>query len=471
MGRMALIDDTAADDPGGLVRTEAAPSGTVGGEPERRAAPPLGRDFLIVWVGQALSAIGSMLSGVGISVWAFLETGSAAWLGVLIAVGAAPSIVLMPVMGVVDRLPRRRVMILADLVSALAASALLALASADRLEMWHLAIIAAVSGSGAAFQAPAFQAAIPELVEPEALGRANGLNQFGPALGITIGPLLAAPLVGWWGIAAVAAVDLITFLVAVTTVLAVRFGPSPDRSAPTQTDASAPSSDDAVDAGDWSAAFAWLRGPGRALVTLLLTMAVVNFVLSAFNVSILALAVDVGGTGGAGVPLAMGGVAMIAGSIVGGARGVPQRRIRAVAVALAAFGVGTVIAALRPSLAVLTIGVVIALASVPMVNAAMATIFHERVPGSMQGRVFAIRGALGQSLGPAGSLSMGAFIALVAQPAMDGGWASGSLGAVIGTGPERGPAMALVACGVALLALAARLGSSWINGALDGDRA
>lgn len=454
MGLMTVLDDHAAND-------RVAPDS---------GAPQLGRRFLTVWIGQSLSAIGSMLSGIGISVWAFLETGSAAWLGVLIAIGAAPSVVLMPLMGWIDRLPRRRVMILGDLVSAVAASALLVLALSDRLEVWHLAFIAAISGSGAAFQAPAFQAAIPELVEPEALGRANGLNQFGPALGITLGPLLAAPLVGWWGIEAVAAADLITFVVAVGTALAVKFGRAPiGDDADGDLDASAPDAERA-DTGDWSTAVAWLRGPGRALVTLLVTMAFVNFVLSAFNVSALALAVELGGASGAGIPLAMGGVAMIAGSIVGGARGVPRRRIRAFALALAAFGVGSFVAALRPSLALLTLGVVIALASVPMVNAAMATIFHEHVPGSMQGRVFAIRGALGQSLGPVGSLSMGAFISLVAQPAMDGGWASGWLGGVIGEGAERGPALALIVCGVALLVLAARLATSWINAELDGNR-
>ncbi len=50
----------------------------------------LGHRFFIVWAGQTVSAIGSSLSGVGVAVYVFLETGSAAWLGLLTALAALP---------------------------------------------------------------------------------------------------------------------------------------------------------------------------------------------------------------------------------------------------------------------------------------------------------------------------------------------------------------------------------------------
>ena len=54
----------------------------------------LGRRFLIVWAGQCLSTIGSTLSGVGVAVYVYLETGDATWLGVLAAVSALPFLVV-----------------------------------------------------------------------------------------------------------------------------------------------------------------------------------------------------------------------------------------------------------------------------------------------------------------------------------------------------------------------------------------
>ena len=66
---------------------------------------------MTVWAGQSLSALGSTLAGVGVGVWAFLETGSAAWLGVLIALANLPSVVMVPFVRLVDRFARRTVMI------------------------------------------------------------------------------------------------------------------------------------------------------------------------------------------------------------------------------------------------------------------------------------------------------------------------------------------------------------------------
>lgn len=418
--------------------------------------PPLGRGYLTVWFGQTVSAIGSMLSGVGIGVWVFLETGSAAWLGLLIALANAPSVLLMPVVRLVDRYPRRRVMIVGDSIAALAALAPLTLALAGKLDVWHLAIAGFVGGAGGAIQYPAFQAAIPSLVAPDAIARANGLHQFGPALGVTVGPLLAAPLVGWWGVESVLIVDLATFVVAVVTTLVIPFGDRPT------------ASDDLPDDGSWRTAWSWLRGPGRALLALIGTMAAVNLVLAGFNIATFALAVELGGTTGAGLPIAVGGVAMIAGSLLIGARGIPRRRIRAFAWGLGVFGIGCGIGAMRPDLWLLTIGVSVALAAVPAVNASVSTIFHERVPDSMQGRVFGIRIAAGQSLGPIGSILAGAMIAGVASPAMEpDAWAGRTIGRVIGDGSERGPALLMIAIAAALGVLAVRLGTSRLVGEID----
>lgn len=429
--------------------------------------PPLGRRFLTVWAGQTLSAIGSVLSGIGVAVYVFLETGSAAWLGVLAALAAVPYIVTGPLMPVVDRFPRRTVMIAADVVASLGSIVALLLAAAGRLEIWHLAVAGFVGGFGNSLQFPAFQAAVPLLVEPDALGRANGLNQLGPAVGVVIGPIVATPLVAWWGIEAVLIADVATFAIAVVTTLAVRFGLTP----PLEHDAAVDASTVADD-GTWRTTWAWLRGAGRPLIVLLAAMAVVNFCLAFFNIALLALATDVGGAARAGLVLGAGGVAMIAGTLVIGRRGVPERRVRTFAVALALAGLGCAIAASRPAFGLLIIGVTVALAAVPAVNAAVATIFHERVPGSMQGRVFGLRSAIGRGLEPVGSVVAGLTIAHIAAPAMtEGGAAAGALGSLLGTGPERGAAAVLLLTGLALVTVGAWLGRSWINEAIDGEHA
>ncbi len=401
-----------------------------------------------------MSAIGTVLSGVGVAVYVFVETGDAAWLGALAALAAAPYVLTAPLVKHADRFPRRTVMIAADAFAAIGPAIALGLVLAHRLEIWHLVVAGFLGGVGNAFQWPAAQAAVPALVEPGALDRANGLNQLGPAMGIVLGPVLATPLVAWFGIEAVLMVDLATFAIAVATTALVRFGDHVDVE---------PVDDD----GSWNTVWTWLRSHGRPLIGLLVVMAVVNFLLSFFNVALLVVATDLGGTARAGLALGAGGIAMIVGSVAVGRRGVAPDRIGTFAHALVVAGTGCAIAAVRPHFALVVTGVFIALVAVPAVNAAVATVYQERVPASMQGRVFGLRSAIGRALEPIGSVAAGVAVAHLAIPALRAdGVLAGSVGEVIGVGPQRGAALVLLAIGLGLAVAGGWLARSWIRTAL-----
>jgi MFS family permease len=189
-----------------------------------------------------------------------------------------------------------------------------------------------------------------------------------------------------------------------------------------------------------------LRTSGRPLLTLLVVMAVVNCGLGFYNVALEVLAIDIAGSARAGVIFATAGATMIAGSLWVGRRGVPHRRMRALVCGLAVMGAGALVSAVRPSVVWLVAGVVVALALVPVLNASTATIFHERVPQRMQGRVFGLRFAIGRALDPVGAV-LG--------------------GVVIGTRDSRGAALVLVGVAVALVVLAAWLRRSSAYAALD----
>jgi MFS family permease len=395
-----------------------------------------------------------VVSGVGVAVYIFLETGSAAWLGVLTAMAAAPFVLVGPFLAIVDRFPRKSVMIAADTIAATGWLAVLALAMSGRLEAWHLVVAAFVGGVGTAFQFPASQAAIPQLVPPGALDRANGLSQLGPTMGVVLGPILATPLVAHWGLEAVIAVDLVTFVAAMATVATVRFDDVPI--------------DDTDRAAGWKPVLDFLRDEGRPLVGLMLTLGVVNLCLAFFNVSLITAATEIGGAARAGLPLAVAGGAMVAGSLAVGAFGIPERRIRTLAITLWMVAVGCAVAASRPSLVLVTVGAGIALVTVPAVNASISTVFHERTPSLLQGRVFGIRGAVGRALEPIGSLVAGLVIARVAVPAVQPGTASADvLAHLIGTGPGRGSAIVLLATGLVIASLATWLTRGSLAATID----
>ena len=255
-----------------------------------------------------------------------------------------------------------------------------------------------------------------------------------------LGPAIATPIVAWWGITAILILDLVSFVIGAGATALAKFS------------AVGVGAED--DDGSNRAAFTWLRGQGRALLVLLCVMACINLVMAFFNLAFFALAVDLGGVARAGLAPAVGGASMIIVSVAMGSRGVPSRRTKVLGSALSMMATACVMAAVRPSFALLLVGVALALATVPLANAAVSTIFHEHVPEHMHGRVFGIRNVVAQVLYPIGSVTAGLIGAGVAAPAMaEGGALSSSLGKVIGVGAERGAALMMLGAAVGLAAL------------------
>jgi DHA3 family macrolide efflux protein-like MFS transporter len=430
---MTIIDDHPQSPASVPEATSEATSETTSETP----GPPLGRRFLTIWSGQTISTVGSALSGIGIAVYVYVTTGSLLWLGLLTAFETLPILLTSPLLRFTDRFDRRSVMIWADAVAAIGPAIALMIALVGDLQPWHLALAGFAGGLGTSFQVPAYQAALPHLVERDAIDRANGLVQLGPAAALVLGPAIATPIVAWWGIEAILIADLVSFMIGAGATVLTPFSAVVE-----------PSDDDD---GSNRAAFAWLRGPGRPLLTLLAAIAAINLVMAFFNLAFFALAVELGGVARAGLVPALGGVTMIAVSLAMGKRGVPAQRIRAVATAVGMMAIACVVAAVQPSFVLLLVGTVLALATVPVANAAVSTMFHEHVPANMHGRVFGLRNVIGQMLYPFGATCAGLVGAHLAAPAMsEGGVLAGTLGRVIGVGPDRGPALIMLGVAAAL---------------------
>ena len=123
-----------------------------------------------------------MLSGVGVMIHVFVETGSPVWLGVLAALVGLPFLLVGPLAPIIDRHPRRRVMIAGDVIAASGPTFALAMAAVGRVEIWHLVLAGFIGSMGTAIQVPASQAAVPALAAAGAVDRANALKQLGPAI-------------------------------------------------------------------------------------------------------------------------------------------------------------------------------------------------------------------------------------------------------------------------------------------------
>ena len=181
------------------------------------------RNFRLLLLGRSVSILGDRMVAVALA-FAVLEIGgSASEVGLVLAAATGPLVASVLVGGVVaDRLPRRSVMVVADLLRVATQAALAVLLLAGAAEVWMLAALAAVTGLATGFFNPASTGLLPELVPPERLQQANALRSSGDAAGEIAGPLLAGVLVATAGAGAAIAVDAATFAVSAACLVALR---------------------------------------------------------------------------------------------------------------------------------------------------------------------------------------------------------------------------------------------------------
>jgi MFS family permease len=185
------------------------------------------RDFARLWTADAVSQVGSALSGFALPLVAYGLTGSAA----LAAVPAAAYLVgmvglLLPAGVVTDRLDRRRVLMAAHAGGLVAFGSLVLAALAGALTLTHLALAALVAGAGTGLKEPAEAAAIRSVVPreqlPTALSQAQARQHVAALAGGPLGGVLYG-LARWLPFLA----DVVSYGIALLQVARVRADLSP----------------------------------------------------------------------------------------------------------------------------------------------------------------------------------------------------------------------------------------------------
>jgi MFS family permease len=168
------------------------------------------RDFRIFFIGQSASLLGDGMVGVALAFAVLDLTGSPADLGYVLAARSVSLVAVLLAGGVIaDRLPRRRVMVAADLTRLAGQGTMAALLISGHARIWELAALQALHGTATALFNPASTGLIPSLVTADRLQHANALRGLAVSLGDIAGPALSGVLVvatnPGWAIAADAA--------------------------------------------------------------------------------------------------------------------------------------------------------------------------------------------------------------------------------------------------------------------------
>ncbi len=338
--------------------------------------------FRLLWLGQALALVGREMTWFALTLHAYEKTGLATTLSLLGFFHFLPLILFSPLAGaLVDRYPRKWVMLTADLGSALATGFLLLMFLLGQLQIWHLYLVSAFSGALGSLHWPALSAALSTLLEKKDYARASGMMSLAESLAGVGAPVLAAALLNPLGLGGIFALDLLGASAAILTLLLVPI-PHPQVSAkPTAS---------LLEEALFGFRFILSRPPLFALqlmffgINFLTTLAVTvlpAMVLAKTDLSeaVLALVRSASGLGG------------VAGGLLLSLWGGPRKRVHGVLLGMA-----------FSSLALALMGVAegprawAALAFMeslflPLLNGANQAIWQSKVPLEVQGKVFAAR--------------------------------------------------------------------------------
>jgi DHA3 family macrolide efflux protein-like MFS transporter len=370
------------------------------------------RTFLILWITQSFSALGSAMTNFALVIWSYQQQGSALTTSLLAICSYAPYVLLSIFAGALsDRWNKKATMLLSDSFAALCTVSVLILLTTGKLQIWHLYLINTLNGLMNTVQQPASDVSISLLSPKKHYQKVSGMRSLSNSLITVLTPMLATSMLAFAGIRFVILFDLITFVTAFISLLCfVKI--------PQVTDGSSTVNETVLQSA--KSGLRYLRD-NRGILDLILFLAVINFTASIFNAALPAMILSRAGGGelALGMVNTVTGIATMFGSILVSILPPPKSRVRVICNCLL-FSMSTenFILAFGKSTPIWCFGAILGWIFIPVMNANMDVLFRTKIPIEMQGRVYSARNTLQFFTIPLGYLCGGVLVDRVFEPFM-----------------------------------------------------
>ncbi len=356
------------------------------------------RSALWALVGiETLCVLGGEIAIFGVSVWIYQATHSVYAYGAQLFAGTVPGLLISPVAGhVIDRYPRKLVMIAASIISLLGTLIVFASALLGHLSLVPILAGAAIASAGEAFQWPALAATLPSLASEEDLPRFNGFIESGRAASMLAGPVLGGAMFIFIGLPGLLGIEIATFVVSMIVISVLAFPNSFDDE----------DEEEEPSAADLLLGFRWIRDH-KPLFKLLCAGVFANFFLSIGTVLMAPYCLGLISERAYGMASGFYGGGMILGGLIYGQLAQRWKNARIFIVAVLTLGLFYSLYGLARSfvgLALMEFGFGILVTSA---NAATLTIWQSKVPEEISGRVLAAMWTIAECTTPISFLLAG----------------------------------------------------------------
>ena len=445
MSDLATRDEALAGEPGGEV-----------------ARPPIPRVFRRLLLNALATGVTSSFLWFALTFWVYTETRSVVATGVIGGAYSIASAGLGPLFGTfVDRHRKRTVLLVMTAIAlaffVVATTIYVTVGGDDLLRLrspffWLLVISTLLGSVSAQLRGIALSTCVTLLVPDESRDRANGMVGTVTGISFAITSVFSGLVIGMLGMGWAYAFALGLVAVALAHMLTIRFD-EPEPAAARQP------GDDVARAFDIRTAVDAIRGvPG--LKMLILLAAFNNLLGGVFMALMDAYGLELVSVEAWGLLWGFISLAFIAGGLFVAKKGLGSKPLRIVLAGNLVNWTICSVFAIRSSIVLVTIGMVVWLALIPVIEAAEQTILQRAIPFEKQGRVFGFAQMIENAASPLTAFLMAPLAESVFMPWMTDGGGADSIGDWFGTGPDRGIALMFTLAGVVGVVLTALAWSS-----------
>lgn len=369
------------------------------------------KTFIILWLTQALSSLGSSMTGFALVIWLYNDSGSALITALLTVCSYAPYVIVSIFAGAIsDKWNKKAVMLVCDSFAALTTVCVLVLFKTGSLEVWHLYILNALNGLMNSVQSPASDVAATLLTPEKHYQKTSAMRYFSNSLVSILTPVIAAAIVSVAGLDAVIAFDLATFAVAFTVLLFfIKIPEVPQNESSKET---------LLQSAKGGISY---LGRNKGILCMILFLSAINFIASIYNAALPALILSKSNEAALGAVSSSAGIATLVGSVIATVFPKPKSRSKTIcACLLVSMSTENFLLAFGNNTIAWCIGAVLGWLFIPLMSANYDVIFRSTVPKEMLGRVYSVRNTLQFFSIPVGYFLGGFLVDKVFEPFMAG---------------------------------------------------
>lgn len=369
------------------------------------------RTFLVLWLTQSFSALGSAMTGYALVIWSYQQKGSALATSLLMVCSYAPYVLLSIFAGALsDRLDKKKIMLGCDAIAAMGTVTILVLMKTGNLELWHLYLLNALNGFMNTIQQPASDVATSLVLPKKYYQKVGGLRYLSNSVNSILTTVIATAFVAFAGIDFVLFFDLGTFAVAFVTLLIFIKIPEAEKS-----ESKKETFFESAKTG-----LSYLM-QNRGIFDLIIFLAFINLTASLFEAAFPAMILSRSGGGETvlGTVNAFRGVTMLVGSFIASAFKKPKNRVKVICYTLLfSMSFENFMLAFGRNVWVWCGAEFLGWILIPLMSTNLDAIMRENVPVEIQGRVFSARNILQFFTIPVGYFFGGFFVDKVYEPFM-----------------------------------------------------